>query len=124
MVDERIFSKELNLISPDTGSLKWVVGVYQKDTYYFQPGKFVIGVPPGSRRPSTCWTAAIRRHVWAGFGQITFDLSERVKLEFGGRYEKHRTANDVNVVQYGLPIADVQEAEYTNFSGKAALNWT
>ncbi len=123
-VDEKIYSQEFNLISPNAGRLKWVLGAYwQKDTLTFPPGQFVIGVPPGAVATEYVLDGTNPKKTSAGFGQITFDVNDRLQLEFGGRYTRSTTANDVNVVQYGLPIKQIQSAEYTNFSGKAAVDF-
>jgi iron complex outermembrane receptor protein len=124
-VDEKIYSEELNLISPNSGWMKWVLGAYwQKDTLTFPPGQFVIGVPPGSVATTYVLDGTNPKKTSAGFGQLSFDLTDKFQFEVGGRYTRSTTANDVNVVQYGLPIKQIQSAEYTNFSGKAALNYT
>jgi iron complex outermembrane receptor protein len=123
-VDEKIYSQEFNLISPSSGWVKWVLGAYwQKDTYTFPPGQFVIGVPPGSPFTEYVLDGTNPKETSAGFGQLTFDINDRFQVDLGGRYTRATTANDVNVVQYGLPLKDVQSAVYTNFSGKAALNF-
>jgi iron complex outermembrane recepter protein len=123
-VDEKIYSQEFNLISPNSGWMKWVLGAYyQKDTLTFPTGQFVIGVPPGSPFTEYVLDGTNPKETSAGFGQLTFDMTDRFQLDLGGRYTRATTANDVNVVQYGLPLKDVQSAVYTNFSGKAALNF-
>ncbi|APV50191.1 TonB-dependent receptor [Betaproteobacteria bacterium GR16-43] len=123
-VDERIYSTELNLISPNSGWLKWILGAYwQKDKLTFPPKEFVIGVPPGAVASEYVLDGTNPKETKAVFGKIGFDLTDRLELELGGRYTRSTTANDVNVVQYGLPLKQIQEAEYTNFSGKAALNY-
>lgn len=124
-VDERILSQEFNLISPDSGVFTWIVGLYgQKDTYTFPTGEFVIGVPPGSAASEYVLWGTNPKHTEAIFGQVGFQLADGLKLEVGGRYSRNHTANEVYVVQYGTPIVDIQSAEYNNFSGKVALNWT
>ncbi len=123
-VKEKIYSQEFNLISPNSGWMKWVLGAYyQKDTLTFPTGEFVIGVPPGSPFTEYVLDGTNPKETSAGFGQLTFDMTDRLQLDLGGRYTRATTANDVNVVQYGLPLNDVQSAVYTNFSGKAALNF-
>ncbi|WP_212758177.1 TonB-dependent receptor [Usitatibacter palustris] len=123
-VDERIYSQEFNLLSPNAGWMKWILGAYwQKDTLGFPPKEFVIGVPPGSPASEYVLDGTNPKETWAAFGKIGFDLTDRLELELGGRYTRSTTANDVNVVQYGLPLKQIQEAEYTDFSGKAALNF-
>jgi len=123
-VDETIYSQEFNLISPDTGPLTWVVGAYgQKDTYTFPANQFVIGVPLGNPATEYTLSGTNPKRTVAIFGQLGYQLSNDVKLVVEGRSSKSRTSNDVSVVQYGLPIVDQQSANYTNFSGKLALDW-
>jgi iron complex outermembrane recepter protein len=123
-VDDRIYSQEFNLISPNAGLVKWILGAYwQKDTLTFPSKEFVIGVPPGNPASEYVLDGTNPKKTSALFGQLGFDLSDRVQLEFGGRYTRSSTSNDVNVVQYGLPLKDIQTADYNNFSGKAALNF-
>jgi len=123
-VDEKISSEEINLISPSSGPITWVLGAYwQKDTYTFPPKEFVIGVPPGNPASEYVLDGTNPKKTTALFGKIGFDLSDRLELEIGGRHTRSSTSNDVNVVQYGLPLKDVQRADYTNFSGKVALNF-
>ncbi len=125
LVDETIYSQEFNLISPDAGPFTWLLGLYgQKDKYTFPPGEFVIGVPPGNPATEYVLQGTNPKYGEAIFGQVAYQLSDAVKLEVGGRYSWNRTSNDVTVVQYGLPLEDVQSASYSNFSGKVALDWT
>ncbi len=123
---ERIYSQEFNLISPNSGLVKWILGAYwQKDTLTFPPKEFVIGVPPGNPASEYVLDGTNPKKTSAAFGKVGFDLSKQLELEkaLGGRHTRSSTSNDVNVVQYGLPLKDIQTAEYNNFSGKAALNF-
>jgi iron complex outermembrane recepter protein len=123
-VDETIHSEEINLISPDTGRFTWVLGAYlQKDKYNFLPGQFVIGVPAGNPASEYTLEGTNPKDASAFFGQVKFRLSDSFELELGARYSKHRTENDVSVVQYGTPIEDQQKADFSDTSGKIALNW-
>ena len=124
-VDEKIDSQEFNLISSDSGAFSWIAGAYgQKDTHYFPPGQFVTGVPLGN--PASEYRLSGTNPVWtlAAFGQVGYKISPDFKISVEGRYSKNRTQNDVNVIQYGTPILAQQSAEFKNFSGKLALDWT
>ncbi|UPT64540.1 MAG: TonB-dependent receptor [Hyphomonadaceae bacterium JAD_PAG50586_4] len=124
-VDETIYSQEFNLISPDDGPITWILGAYyQHDEYNFLPGEFVIGLPEGSPFSEYVLDGTNPKETSALFGQVTFDLSDRFEVQVGARYAESSTANDVNVVQYGFPISQQQEASWSNLSGKVALNWT
>jgi iron complex outermembrane receptor protein len=123
---ETLWSEEFNVISPDTGFLTWIFGAYADgDKYTFVPNYyFLIGLPPGTpaaeyRLQGTNPTSAV-----AVFGQLSFQLTNSFQLQIGARYTDAKTTNHVQVLQYGLPLADDQSQSYTNTSGKVSLNWT
>jgi iron complex outermembrane recepter protein len=123
---ETLWSEEFNVISPDHGFFTWVFGVYADyDKLNFVPNYyFLIGTPPGNplgeyRLQGTNPTSAV-----AGFGQLSFQLASGLQLQVGARYTDAKTTNHVQVLQYGLPLADEQSQKYTNTSGKVSLNWT
>jgi len=124
VVDETIWSQEFNLISPDEGRINWILGAYwQKDTYTFLPGEFVIGAPPGSAASEYRLEGTNPKKTSALFGQVGFNITDKLELELGGRYAHSETSNDVDVLQYGTPIKALQTAKFKNFSGKVALNY-
>ena len=124
-VDERILSQEFNLISPDAGPLTWLLGAYfQRDVHDFPKDQFIIGAPLGSKFSEYRLDGTNPVYTRAVFGQVGWQLTDALKVVAEGRYSKNTTRNDVNVVQYGTPIADQQSAEFNNFSGKLALNYT
>lgn len=124
-VDETIWSQEFNLISPDTGRLSWVLGLYaQTDEYDFLPGEFLIATPPGSVFTEYRLEGTNPKRTLAAFGQLTFKFTDRLALQLGARYSSARTTNHVSVLQYGTPIVQEQTAAFSNFAGKIALNWT
>jgi iron complex outermembrane receptor protein len=123
---ETLWSEEFNVISRDTGFLTWIFGAYADGAKLnFVPNYyFLIGIPPGNpateyRLQGTNPTSAV-----AGFGQLSFQLAQGFQLQIGGRYTEAKTTNHVQVLQYGLPLADEQAQKYTNTSGKVSLNWT
>ncbi|MFI4974116.1 MAG: TonB-dependent receptor [Caulobacterales bacterium] len=83
--DENIYSEEVNLISPDKGPLKWVVGgYYQYDRVHIPFGLtgFDIKTPPldillDYTTPKT--TAAV-------FGQVSYDVTDALTVVAGARY--------------------------------------
>ena len=123
-VDETIYSQEINLISPSSGFLTYVLGAYfQYDEYNFPPGQFLIGTPAGSPFTEYRLDGKNPKQTAAVFGQVSFNLPDRFQLQLGARYSNARTTNKVAVLQYGLPIDDEQTAKFNNVSGKATLNW-
>ncbi|MDZ4690791.1 TonB-dependent receptor [Terricaulis sp.] len=124
-VDETIFSQEFNLISPDDGAVTWILGAYyQHDEYDFLPGEFVIGLPEGSIFSEYSLEGQNPKEGSALFGQVTYEFAPGWELQVGARYAEASTANDISVLQYGVPITQDQEASWDNLSGKVALNWT
>jgi iron complex outermembrane receptor protein len=123
---ETLWSEEINVISPNEGFLTWIFGAYANGANLnFVPNYyFLIGTPPGSpfneyRLQGTNPTSA-----YAAFGQLSFQLAKGFQLQIGARYTDAKTTNHVQVLQYGLPLADDQSQKYTNTSGKVSLNWT
>jgi iron complex outermembrane receptor protein len=123
---ETLWSEEFNVISPNEGFLTWIFGAYANGANLnFVPNYyFLIGAPPGSpfneyRLQGTNPTSA-----YAAFGQLSFQLTKSFQLQIGARYTDAKTTNHVQVLQYGLPLADDQSQKYTNTSGKVSLNWT
>ena len=124
-VDERQFSQELTLISPDNRRFTYLLGAFGVWNKYefLPPYQFVIGAPLG--RPATEYRlqGTNPNRSLAGFGQIGFAITPQLKFELGGRYTASRSRNDVDVLQYGTPIVDEQELREDNFSYKASLGW-
>jgi iron complex outermembrane receptor protein len=125
-VDETLWSEEFNIISPEKGFVTWVLGAYaDRDTYYFPPPfQFIIGAPPGN--PATEYKLQGSNPVtaFAGFGQVSFQLTQSFQLQIGARYTASETTNHVDVLQYGLPLTDEQTQKFVNTSGKVSLNYT
>jgi len=120
LVQEKILSQELNLISSDAGKFKWILGAYyQDDQIDFPPGEFYIGIPAGFY----LLDGTNPKKAWAVFGQMSYDLTDRLELQVGARYSDHETTNHINVNQYGTPLTQDQSASFTNTSGKVALNY-
>jgi iron complex outermembrane receptor protein len=123
-VDERIYSEELNLLSPGDGPLTWILGAYyQNNTYDFPPGQFDIGLPPGvfdyvlgGKNPE---------ETEAGFGQISYDLPHGLQIQVGARYSYSHTHNKVEITypEFGVLLPDEQSEHDSQLTGKVALNW-
>jgi iron complex outermembrane receptor protein len=124
-VDETIYSQEINLISSDTAKVPWILGAYyQKDEYFFLPDQFLVGQPAGNPATEYVLDGTNPKQTNAVFGQIGFDMTDRLQLQVGARYSKSRTSNDISIRQFGVPLESDQTARYSNLSGKVALNWT
>jgi iron complex outermembrane receptor protein len=124
-VDETIFSQEINLISPDTGRVTWVLGAYAQSNMYnfLPPYKFLIGTPAGNPFSEYRLQGKNPNLSYAAFGQINVEVLPDVQAQFGARYTQTSSKNDVSVLQYGLLINDQQKTTASNFSYKGTLNW-
>jgi iron complex outermembrane receptor protein len=132
-VDEEIWSEEFTVISPDTGFITYVFGVFgQSDQYFFlSPASkdFVINEAPPGVPPSvfTSYTLAGNNPETdlSAFGQVSFNLTDALQLQVGGRYSATTTKNsNVNIFQFSpIPLSDNQKAGSNNISYKVALNY-
>lgn len=128
--DQRLWSQEFNLISPDTGRLSWILGAYyQDDLITFPPGQFtttqflspalpiLIAITLEGRNPKS--TAA-------AFGQVSYDLTDSLELQVGARFSRSTVENDAisAIPLLGLSITQDDRVEEDKVTGKAALNWT
>lgn len=124
-VGETIFSQEFNVISPDTGPLTWVLGVYtQSNTYDFEkPYQFVVHTPaPGPG--DYALQGNNPNQAWAVFGQVGYNVTDKLQIQLGGRWSDSRSKNDVQIFQYGTLLQDYQSTESNSFDYKGSINWS
>ena len=124
-VDERQYSQELTLISPDTSRVSYLVGAFGVwNKYDFKsPYQFVIGAPLGNPLTEYRLQGINPNRSLAAFGQLGFAITPKLKVEVGGRYTTSRSRNDIDVLQYGTPIVAEQKTSSNDFSYKASLGW-
>ena len=125
-VNEKQYSEELTLISPDNRRFSYLLGVFGVWNKYnfLAPFQFVSdnSAAPGAASEYRLQGINPNRSL-AVFGQLGFAFTPRVKLELGGRYTASRSRNDVDILQFGTPIVAEQELRDDNFSYKASLGW-
>jgi len=128
-VNERQFSQEFNIISPDNKRFTWLVGAFGMwNTYTFPApfSNFTINVCYPTNTVNACLYQLYGRNPernLAAFGQVGFNITPNLKLELGGRYTDSRSTNYVNVQQYGALISQTQTVKSDNFSYKVSLGW-
>ena len=129
-VEQRLLSQEVTLVSPDAGRLTWVLGAYyQDDLITFPPGQFVTRQYVSPALPILYDTLLEGRNpktTAAGFGQISYDLTDALELQIGGRYTRSTVKNDARFAAPLLGLALTQNDKYDEdaVTGKVALNWT
>lgn len=123
---ERIWSQELNAVSPDKGPLRWVAGLYfQNDVVDLPPGAgFDIGVPQGVFDINIIYHTP--KDTDAVFGQVTYDISSQWQIEAGARFTHSRfTLDDNNFIDFDPAAGLVLHASTDDnaLTGKVALNF-
>jgi iron complex outermembrane receptor protein len=125
-VDERQYSQELTLISPDQQRLSYLLGVFGVWNKYnfLPPFQFVSdnSSAPGPASEYRLQGTNPNRSL-AAFGQIGFAITPALKVELGGRYTASRSVNHVQILQFGTPITAESKTKSDNFSYKASLGW-
>jgi iron complex outermembrane receptor protein len=126
-VDTSLGSEEVNLISPDTSRLTWVLGGFAQWLHYdyTKPYEFDIDLYQPIYIPAFNYQlqGTNPESTYAVFGQASYKITDDLKIDAGGRYTTHTTKNDVDILQYGLPLKDLQSAHDKNFSYKVSLDW-
>jgi iron complex outermembrane receptor protein len=123
---ERIWSEELNAVSPDKGPLRWVAGLYfQNDVVDLPPGTgFDIGLPTGGFDINIIYHTP--KDTDAVFGQVTYDITSQWQIEAGARFTHSRfTLDDNNFVNFNPAAGLVLHASTSDnaVTGKVALNF-
>jgi iron complex outermembrane receptor protein len=127
-VNERQYTQEFNVISPDKQRLTWLLGAFGVWNNYEFPGpfsNFVIDLfyPLNLVGAQYNLKGTNKTRSLAAFGQVGFNFTDTLKLEVGGRYTASRSTNDVDIRQYGLPLLSDQTVKSDNFSYKVSLGW-
>ena len=124
--DEEIWSQEINVISPDTGPLTWVAGLYYSyDLFTFPKADgFEIGEPQGVFDITLAGTNP--KETKAAFGQVSYALASGLELQVGARYSDFSTSNHLvtAIPEFGVAVPQNQAEHDSRLTGKVALNWT
>lgn len=123
-VIERPISEEINILSPDTGRLTWVVGGY----YLHDTRQVGLDIRNEAFPPHVfvdLFTTIVDEAV---FGQISYKVFPRLELQVGGRFTHDSLSNPAgNGVNVGPGVVFIPgSGSHTDnvWTGKAALNWT
>ncbi|HEY1426043.1 MAG TPA: TonB-dependent receptor, partial [Caulobacteraceae bacterium] len=123
---ERIWSEELNAVSPDQGPVRWVAGLYfQNDVVDLPPGSgFDIGLPTGVFDINIIYHTP--KDTDAVFGQVTWDINPAWQIEAGARFTHSRfTLDDNNFIDFDPAAGLVLHASTDDnaVTGKVAVNF-
>ena len=119
-VREKVKTAELNIISPDAAALRWIVGGYYQHNEVLvditnNPNGFPVDIDISNRKITT-----------GLFAQVTYDLTEQLSVDVGGRYSTY-DIDGFGAVKLRLPGIVVADpgGSYNDdqFTGKVALNF-
>ncbi len=123
-VIERPISEEINILSPDTGPLTWIVGGY----YLHDTRQVGLDIRNQASPPHVFVDLFTTIQDEAVFGQISYKIFPRLELQIGGRYTHDSLDNPAgNGVNVGPGVAFIPgTGSHTDgvWTGKAALNWS
>ncbi len=136
--DEDIYSQEVNLLSPDTGPLSWIVGAYyQYDLTTIPAGTFYTLAPIGGGFAERIRLNGNNPETnKAVFGQVSYKITPALQLQVGVRYTQFTQQNDIAAgvfeESYPTPLLVIpllvetqhQTEEDSKVTGKIGLNWT
>lgn len=122
-LDVELFSHELRFVSPDDQRFRWILGSYYLDTSRDlltrgfldldgTPEQFESGVIILERNEANNNTA------WAVFGQAEFDITDRLTLQVGGRYDEDERNQEIPRV-----AGSERRLTFDSFQPKASLSY-
>ncbi|HWD67507.1 MAG TPA: TonB-dependent receptor [Caulobacteraceae bacterium] len=128
---DRLVSEEINLVSPDTGPLKWIGGLYYQSEQIGIPvfegglGTGQAGVPPNLLLSAT---GVVPTETEAVFGQITYNITPALQIAVGGRFTWSQEQLNVTETLYagGVPALVVPAiGPYSDRkpTGKISINY-
>lgn len=125
-VRERMWTQEVNLISPTDGLFSWVLGGY------FQRNIIDVDITNRTQGFPTDIDILTRKTTTGIFAQGTYKITPELALDVGARYS-HYTASGEGIVAIGrgilsptgIPVADLSgDHKDGRMTGKVSLNWT
>jgi len=129
-LDEEVWSQEFNLISPDQQRVKWLLGLY----YQYDMARFPAKAFPTAEYRIGFPENVLDIYLWgdtpketaAVFGQVSYDISDRLQLQLGARYAHSVSTNDdvyTTYPQFGIVLFQDDEVKDDKVTGKVTLNW-
>ena len=120
-VRERVWTQELNIISPDDQPLRWIMGGY------YQKNRILVDI---SVNPAAFIAPDIdikNKKITTGlFAQVSYDVTPQLSIDVGARYSKYKVdaAGQVRLRTINVVIGDPGGHEKDDqLTGKFALNW-
>jgi len=132
--DQDVLSQEIRLTSTTDGPLQWLVGAY-----YFEENLETdrnIDVLGGTGFPfiTTVQDVSVDRDGWAVFGQVTYDITDKVQVTGGLRYSSEQ-ATGASELSFETPLfadfgnqnnggATLTSFDFDNVDYTASIRWS
>ena len=129
-VEEEVWSQEFNIVSPDNQRLTWIAGAFwQQDNVTFPvttfpEGAYHIGFPEGVF--DYYIFGETPKETTAVFGQISYDISDRLQVQLGARWSESTSRNENVYTTYpafGLQLVQNDEVTAEKTTGKLSINY-
>lgn len=129
-VEEEVWSQEFNIVSPDGQRLSWVLGAFWQydDVVFpvttFPEGAYHVGFPEGVI--DYYIFGETPKETKAVFGQLSYDISDRLQIQVGARWSESTSTNDNVYTTYpafGLVLLQNDEVTAEKTTGKVSVNW-
>lgn len=122
-LDVSLLSHELRFVSRDDQAFRWIIGAYYLDTerdlltrafldFDGTPEQFDSGVIIIDRNEAN------DNKAWAVFGQAELDITDRLTLQLGGRYDEDERNQEIPGV-----AGSERSATFDSFQPKATLSY-
>ena len=129
-VEEEVWSQEFNIVSPDDQRLTWILGAFWQydDVVFpvttFPQGAYHVGFPEGVI--DYYIFGETPKETQAVFGQISYDVSDRLQIQLGARWSESTSTNDNVYTTYpafGLALLQNDEVTAEKTTGKLTVNY-
>ncbi len=126
-IEQQSVSTEFRVQNTNDGALHWSVGaLYAEDegdtfnrTFVGQVG--VFGLPPGFNIDAE--DASSSTDSWAVFGQVDYDITDKLTLSAGGRYSEEKKQDDTVGFSGALETILSVSGKFDDFSPKVAMSY-
>ena len=124
VVEEKVKTAELNIISSEDQRFRWIAGGY------FQRNEITVDITDNEAIFPVDIDIINRKTTTGLFAQVTYDITETVSIDIGGRYSTYDVTGEgaVRLRLVGPPpgqaVADTGgDYDDNQFTGKVALNF-
>lgn len=116
------WSQEIRIASADSEArFSWLAGGY----FFRETGTQFWGLPLNAFGITIFTDGTSKTTAYAGFGEVYYRVTDRLKLTLGGRYSHEKRAVDYTyrIAPGVLNVRTVDDAKFNNFSPKAVLTF-